>query len=240
MQVIETIAPISLDHLKVYFTDKETLFKINYADSELKEDKLFVYLSNLELPCDLVFSSDEEVMAAVKSYLHFSHILSVPILENLTISLLLQFKGIGEDKIWPEEFLNENSAILNSWVQKLESLTLYNLYTVDLEDLKDYVKTFKEDNTSSTEGINFVSLLKNPNFYMFYNSIDENNLTYYSTYFEEYMFKGSNLYSYWANENNPMFMLTWSIVSGELNYKEYFESIKNDEQELALSVSPSS
>jgi hypothetical protein len=240
MQVIETIAPISLDHLKVYFTDKETLFKINYADSELKEDKLFVYLSNLELPCDLVFSSDEEVMAAVKSYLHFSHILSVPILENLTISLLLQFKGIGEDKIWPEEFLNENSAILNSWVQKLESLTIYNLYTVDSEDLKDYVKTFKEDNTSSTEGINFVSLLKNPNFYMFYNSIDENNLTYYSTYFEEYMFKGSNLYSYWANENNPMFMLTWSIVSGELNYKEYFESIKNDEQELALSVSPSS
>jgi len=240
MQVIETIAPISLDHLKVYFTDKETLFKINYADSELKEDKLFVYLSNLELPCDLVFSSDEEVMAAVKSYLYFSHILSVPILENLTISLLLQFKGIGEDKIWPEEFLNENSVILNSWVQKLESLTLYNLYTVDLEDLKDYVKTFKEDNTNSTEGINFVSLLKNPNFYMFYNSIDENNLTYYSTYFEEYMFKGSNLYSYWANENNPMFMLTWSIVSGELNYKEYFESIKNDEQELALSVSPSS
>jgi hypothetical protein len=240
MQVIETIAPISLDHLKVYFTDKETLFKINYADSELKEDKLFVYLSNLELPCDLVFSSDEEVMAAVKSYLHFSHILSVPILENLTISLLLQFKGIGEDKIWPEEFLNENSVILNSWVQKLESLTIYNLYTVDSEDLKDYVKTFKEDNTSSTEGINFVSLLKNPNFYMFYNSIDENNLTYYSTYFEEYMFKGSNLYSYWANENNPMFMLTWSIVSGELNYKEYFESIKNDEQELALSVSPSS
>jgi hypothetical protein len=240
MQVIETIAPISLDHLKVYFTDKETLFKINYADSELKEDKLFVYLSNLELPCDLVFSSDEEVMAAVKSYLHFSHILSVPILENLTISLLLQFKGIGEDKIWPEEFLNENSTILNSWVQKLESLTIYNLYTVDSEELKDYVKTFKEDNTSSTEGINFVSLLKNPNFYMFYNSIDENNLTYYSTYFEEYMFKGSNLYSYWANENNPMFMLTWSIVSGELNYKEYFESIKNDEQELALSVSPSS
>lgn len=240
MQVIETIAPISLDHLKVYFTDKETLFKINYADSELKEDKLFVYLSNLELPCDLVFSSDEEVMAAVKSYLHFSHILSVPILENLTISLLLQFKGIGEDKIWPEEFLNENSAILNSWVQKLDSLTIYNLYTVDSEELKDYVKTFKEDNTSSTEGINFVSLLKNPNFYMFYNSIDENNLTYYSTYFEEYMFKGSNLYSYWANENNPMFMLTWSIVSGELNYKEYFESIKNDEQELALSVSPSS
>lgn len=240
MQVIETIAPISLDHLKVYFTDKETLFKINYADSELKEDKLFVYLSNLELPCDLVFSSDEEVMAAVKSYLHFSHILSVPILENLTISLLLQFKGIGEDKIWPEEFLNENSTILNSWVQKLDSLTIYNLYTVDSEELKDYVKTFKEDNTGSTEGINFVSLLKNPNFYMFYNSIDENNLTYYSTYFEEYMFKGSNLYSYWANENNPMFMLTWSIVSGELNYKEYFESIKNDEQELALSVSPSS
>lgn len=240
MQVIETIAPISLDHLKIYFTDKNTLFKINYAESELKEEKLFVYLSNLELPCDLVFSSDEEVMSAVKSYLHFSHILSVPILENLVISLILQFKGISEDKIWPEEFLNENSDILTSWVKKLDSLTLYNIYVIESDDLKEYVKSFKEDATASTEGINFVSLLKNPNFYTCYNIIDKNNLTYYSTYFEEYMFKGSNLYSYWANENNPMFMLTWSIASGELDSKTYFESIKNDEQELVSSVSSSS
>lgn len=240
MQVIDTIAPISLDHLKIYFTDKNTLFRINYAESELKEEKLFVYLSNLELPCDLVFLSNEEVMSAVKSYLHFSHILSVPILESLAISLILQFKGIIDDSVWPKEFLDENAEILNTWVKKLDSLSLYNLYIIDSDDFKDHVKSFKEDNTSSTEGINFVSLLKNPDFYTFYNIINEDNLTYYSTYFEEYMFKGSNLYNYWANENNPMFMLTWSIVAGELNTKEYFNSIKIDEQELSTSVSPSS
>jgi len=30
------------------------------------------------------------------------------------------------------------------------------------------------------------------------------------------MFKGNNLFSYWANENNPMFLLTWGIASGNI------------------------
>ena len=28
------------------------------------------------------------------------------------------------------------------------------------------------------------------------------------------MFKGKNLYSYWANDNNPLFLLTVSIANG--------------------------
>jgi hypothetical protein len=29
------------------------------------------------------------------------------------------------------------------------------------------------------------------------------------------MFKGKNLYSYWANPNNVLFLQTWSVASGE-------------------------
>ena len=29
------------------------------------------------------------------------------------------------------------------------------------------------------------------------------------------MFKGKNLFSYWANPNNILFLQTWSIGSGE-------------------------
>ena len=29
------------------------------------------------------------------------------------------------------------------------------------------------------------------------------------------MFKGKNLYSYWANKNNILFLQTWAVASGE-------------------------
>lgn len=238
MQIIETTAPISLEHLKAYFQDKNTFYRIDYTNSELKDDKLFVYLSNLELPCDLVFSTEEEVMHAIKSYLHFTHILSIPILEHMVISIIKQWKGLIE-KIWPDEFLEDNKEILTSWIKKLDSLTLYNLYIIDSEEFKDHVKEYKENDTNSIEGINFVSLLKHESFYDCYAVIDGDNLEYYSNYFNEYIFKGNNLYKYWANENNPMFMLTWAIASGEMNLEEYVSSVKEDEQELVPNVSPS-
>lgn len=237
-KIIETIAPISLENLKIYFQDKNVLYKINYSKSELKDEKLFVYLSNLDLPCDLVFDSFDEVFSALKSYLHFSHILDIPILEIMTISLLKQVKGLASDG-WPSEFIEENKEIINEWIKKLDSLTIYNVYIIDSEELKDYAKSYKENTTSTIEGINFVSVLKYPEFYDFYSKIDESNLEYYSYYFNEYVFKGDNLYKYWANENNPMFILTWGIASGELNVQDYIESIKIDERELIKDV-PSS
>jgi hypothetical protein len=36
------------------------------------------------------------------------------------------------------------------------------------------------------------------------------------------MFRGKNLFEYWANENNPMFLLTWDTVRG--NHKDYIEA----------------
>ena len=60
MNLIETVAPISIDNLKKYFTDKTTLFAINYKDSTLKGSKLLTYLSNLDIPCDIVFVNCEE------------------------------------------------------------------------------------------------------------------------------------------------------------------------------------
>jgi hypothetical protein len=38
------------------------------------------------------------------------------------------------------------------------------------------------------------------------------------------MFKGKNLYSYWANINNPMFLLTFGIGSGDVTTEQYVEA----------------
>jgi hypothetical protein len=34
------------------------------------------------------------------------------------------------------------------------------------------------------------------------------------------MFKGKNLFSFWANENNPLFLLTWGIANNIHNERE--------------------
>ena len=41
MNIIKTAAPIAIEDLKKYFTDKTSFYDINYADSKLKgfEDK---------------------------------------------------------------------------------------------------------------------------------------------------------------------------------------------------------
>jgi hypothetical protein len=95
-------------------------------------------------------------------------------------------------------------------------MPLYNFYTVDLDDFKEFVKSHEEDDTGSLEGINFVKLFAHERFFDFYTGEPMFKPKYYSVYFNEYIFKGTNLYNYWANERNPMFLLTWGIASGKL------------------------
>lgn len=203
MNIIETTAPIGIDYLKQYFTDKTTTFIIDYEKSELKGQKLLTYLSNLELPCD-VKGYDEQF---IKDYLETTALVNIPSLELNIIELLAQLK-LGKSVPFKHDLLN--------WEKKIDSLTLYNMNTIKSEQIKDWVKSFPEDDTNDLKGINFVSLIKNEEMYSLFNHVKEKNLTYFSKYFNDYMFKGKNLYSFWANENNPMFLLTWGISSGEV------------------------
>ena len=51
--IIETKAPIAIDELKKYFTDKDVSYLIDYEKSDLKGKKLLTYLSNLDIPADI-------------------------------------------------------------------------------------------------------------------------------------------------------------------------------------------
>jgi hypothetical protein len=201
MSIIETAVPIPIDVLKQYFEDKSTSFMIDYEKSELKGSKLITYLSNLDIPCD-VKNYDEELIG---EYLNSTMIVNIPALEMEVLSLIMMHK-MNEEVPFKEE--------VESWEKKIDSLTLYNMYTLNDEDIKEWVKQHPTDDTKDLKGVNFISLLKNEETYCLFELIKQENLTYYSNYFEEYMFKGKNLFSYWANENNPLYLLTWGITSG--------------------------
>jgi len=234
MNIIETIAPIAIEDLKKYFIDKSNLYIIDYKNSQLKNNKLLTYLSNLELPCDIKLDELEtnEIYDLIKAYMETTMIVNLKSLELFVIHLLLEAKGLFKEECH-KDFIESNKELINTWISKLDSLTLYNMFSVDNEEFKQFAKQFPEDDTNSLEGINFISLLKNKEFYNIYSKIDHNNLKYYSKYFQEYMFKGKNMYSYWANENNPLFLLTYGISSGIVDTDEYISSKKQDIQELS-------
>jgi hypothetical protein len=230
MRIIETKAPLELEQLKEYFTDKNVFYLINYEQSSLQGDMLLTYLSNLEIPCDIVVEQTDNCMSLLKDYLNFKQIVSIPFLEHKTIDVLFQTKGFykGDD----EQFIEENKEIIEKWIEKLDSLSLFNMWVVNDNSFKEFAENFPEDSSNDITGINFVSLLKHEHFYSYYNEVNEAHLKFFSAYFEDYMFKGNNLYSYWANENNPMFLLNWAISSGNLDVNAYNEAIAKDIWEL--------
>ena len=238
MKFIETTAPISIDELKQYFTDKECFFVIDYKNSKLKSKKLLTYLSNLEIPSDINFigTTEEEFGELFKEYLNLEMIGNIPTLEKITIDVLKEYKGLTDTKIF-EKLIQQNSDNLKSWVSKLDSLTLFNMYSIDNEEFKNFVESHTLDETNCLKGVNFVSLLKHETFYNLYEKIDKQDLKFYKKYFEDYMFKGKNLYSYWANENNPMFLLTFGIAGGLVTGDDYVSAKKQTIQELK-DVSP--
>jgi len=222
MNIIETIVPISIDNLKKHFTDKETFYLIDYKNSELKGKKLLTYLSNLDLPSDI----KEPDLELIKEYLHSITLVNINSLENIVIDILLEYKGISKTNKY-ETFIKENKDIISLWSDKLDSLSVFNMYIVNSDEFKQYANSFIKDDTASLEGVNFVSLLKKERFYLFYNKLNS-NIKFYTHYFNDYMFRGKNLYEFWATSKNPMFLLTWGITQGK--GKDYIEAKIKDKE----------
>jgi hypothetical protein len=233
MNIIETTVPVAIEDLKKYFIDKNTLYIIDYNKSQIKEQKLLTYLSNLEIPCDIELSKLDasEMYELLKAYMETTMIVNLLSLELLTIDVLKEAKGLNDKEVH-KEFISENKELINSWISKLDSLTLYNMYAINNDEFQAFAKQFPEDVDTNLNGINFISLLKNAEFYDFYKKIETDKLKFYTNYFNEYMFKGKNLYHYWANQNNPLFLLTYGIAEGLVSSENYMTAKSHDIQEL--------
>lgn len=221
MKKIDTIAPISIENLKEYFADNNTFFIIDYTNSSLKGNKLLTYLSNLDVPCDIKFQSEEEVFELMVEYFNTTMILNIDSLEKKALEILLYYKynndGINETF---EKFINNNEYIISKWISLIESLTLYNMFIIKKDESQEFVSQFPVRENDDLKGINFVSLLKHEVFYDLIAKIDPKNLFFFREYFEQNIFKGKNLFEYWANEKNFMFLLTVGYFDNIISFDE--------------------
>lgn len=228
MNLIYTSAPILIQDLKKFFIDKNISYIIDYDTSILKDQKLLTYLGNLDIPCDVTFDSKNSAhLELFKSYLETSFLVKINSLERAAIVCLLEYKGLTDSKIYID-FIQNNADLIKSWESRLDSLTLYNMWCVDSKEFKDWVITHPEDTSDNSKCANFVNLLKHEDFYDYYQVINKDSLKYYSKLFNEYCFKGENLYRYWASDINPLFLLTWSIAAGTIENKDFEEAVAAD------------
>jgi hypothetical protein len=231
MNVVETTAPIGLEDLKKYFNDKTLSYVLDYEQGKLKGSKLLTYISNLDIPIDVKFDPEsEEGQQLLKEYMESNTLVSISSVEQAVGYLLLMYRH----STTKTKFMEDNKDLFDHWSMLLDSCTLYNVYTVDDDSIKDWVKSHEEQKFEVVKGINFVHLLKYTSFFDFFKTTEEQNCKYLPEVFNDYIFKGNNLYNYWANDNNPMFLFTQNLFdeTSELTPQKFSEAIFTEKENV--------
>lgn len=233
MNNIITPAPIEINELKKYFSDKTITYTIDYQNSRLQGTKLLTYLSNLDIPCDIQIDREsEEFDQLLSDYMNATFIVRVPVLESAAIMVLLEHKELTNNQVYGK-FREDNKEIIEHWVEVLDSMLAFHASTVSKsEKMKEWVDTLPKSDIDTTAGINFVSMFEYPDFFVYYQRVDINKSQFFTTYFTQNMFKGNSLFKYWATGGNPIFLLTFGIAEKKFTIEEYQQARDNSIEEI--------
>jgi hypothetical protein len=202
--VIETTAPIPVSDLKRKFTEVVE-FHIDVDSSRLKGTGLITYLSNLNIAARLKFTDPVVMQELMVAYFHSTVLVTVKDLEDLAIHVILAATGKPHTLPFdPVPFIAANFEIVETWIKRLDSIPLYALYC--RPDLRAEVASYPEDEDKGMHGINFVKLMGHDLFEAVCFGIEEGDYNWNKMFFEEYCFAGANLFTFFANRNNPYFM----------------------------------
>lgn len=227
--IVETVAPIPLDVLKRKFTE-DIEFHIDYEGSKLKGKVLITYLSNLKIKCRLILKDPEITLSLIEEYLSIPVLVDMPDLADHVMNLLLDYTGkpslVKGDQ---SAFYNRNFEMLDKWVNRLYMMPLFALYCMG-EQYHEYVESFPKDEDDGIAGINFVNLLRHPMFSLMLEGVEEQSYSWNPTFFKEYIFQGANLFHYFADKNNPLFMGVLA-VQGPESFAAFSQALNDEYRE---------
>lgn len=202
-RVIETPAPIPMDLLKLKFTE-DVHYVIDYSISKFKGKVLITYLTNLNLSCEIKFPDLESELQVFKEYLSLPSMVNVPQFEHIAMHVLLSIVGDYNDLTFdPTPFTVEHADILARWLTNISMLPTYTFHCHPR--LKDLVSNYNEVD-DDLRGINFVNLIKHPDFPLLIDNIPESDWCWNHTFFTEPCFAGKGMFDFFSSKNNPYFM----------------------------------
>ena len=236
MNVIESIkaenlrnvsVPLEINQIKEFFENKELFFLVDYSSSKIKGNMFLTYLSNLDIPCEIILTgaSKEEKFELLKSYMETRNLNNSNTLRYMTAQIFLEKKGFNTLDIFEaliltkeecSEFVLINAEMVNRWNTFISSVMIYFLTSVKtIEEEFKFKESFKKIDDPHYIGTNIVQLFGVPAFLeMFYSVPADTEIFYFKQQFEEYMFRGKNLFEYFCNPENTLFLLFDDMLKG--------------------------
>lgn len=220
-KTIETTVPIPVDQLREIIGDTDVKVIVDLTKSSVKPLQALIYLSNLELDVDVVFD-DADRLDVLDAYLRLPTLLKCPALETLVLELILHLKGVLVVDYVDLDWCEERRETITKWASLLDSLIIYVPQIVESDDMNHAVAGFPEDDTNDMIGINFVNLFEHPLFPMVFQNIDWSIVKNYTRYFNDYMYKGHNLFSFWGSPNNDVHVMTMALIDEDIASDDEF------------------
>ena len=231
MNYIKTKAPVPIEQIKEYFKDKSTFFLIDYLESKIQGKVLLVYLSNLDIPSDLLISKSvtkEQKFELLEAYFESKSVSNISYLNVAAAQILLQATNINPDCIIKnkpisdeecEEFIDSHEHVIAKWINFLDSTMIFLLKSfTDLDEKVEVKKNFENIDDGHYVGLNVINLLQMPGFLELYFSSERPLiLNYFVQQFETHMFKGKSLYQYYFNDFNMFFPLLHELINKKIS-----------------------
>lgn len=241
--VIETACPLSMDVLKEYFQDKEnTSFLINYKNGQLDADALMIYLSNLNLNADFdeaTYEDRDALKELVAAYMKTTTaLLNIDQLAREALAICCQHRdvigAIDDDEQCEDgtsagryyeklgdasDFIEEHKEMVERWCTMLDSSAVFNLHCLGDETFDAFIaENFETIDDPEYVGINYVNLYALTWIGYYIGSIGplgHRPAKYFKNQFNEYRFKGKNMYSFFNTEANTLSVMSQVIAAGE-------------------------
>lgn len=230
--------PFTIEEMIEYFLNKNKFYIINYKDSELKGNRFLSYVGNLEIPFEINYIgvSKEEKFELVLEFLKSRNIIKLGSLALTSAEILLRYRGLSNLKISTNpifsdsefnDFIKENEEIISKWTTFVLSTNLFMLTTVkELNEGYNFKEGFKEIEDANYIGQNIVQLFSVPSFMEAFFSLPiDREIFFFKHQFEDYMFKGNNLFFYYGCPENMPYVIFDSMIRGTIN-PEQIEEIR--------------
>lgn len=232
--------PLDFADMKQFIVDPTKPLNIDYKNSKLKGRTLLIYCTNVNIPIidvDFADCTQEEKFELVDAYITHMSTVSILRLSECVIRLLTYARGIdlpieyqhllpfgmssmsNEDVVkYCEDPTRRNHLI--ALLHVLDSIPLY-LLTTNVSFKAAYgdpSSVFVAIDDIKYTGYTFVNILNHPVFLLTYYTVpfsSENR--YFVQQFEEALYGGKTLYTYFVNnENNYLLALFDALFTGKL------------------------
>ena len=225
--------PFNLEEMKEYFMDKNKFFIINYNDSELKGNRFLSYVGNLEIPFEINYTdmSKEDRFDLVEEFLKSRNIVKLNSLALTVAELLVYSRGIRNVQLSQQclftdlemdELIAKNQEIIDRWNTFLLSTNVFMLTTIkEVNQAYNFKTQFKEISDAIYVGQNIVQLFSVPRFMESYLSAEiDRELFYFKHQFEDYMYKGKNLFHYYRTPENTPYSIFETLLNGSIKMED--------------------